>query len=217
MASCAPVDYRRTRRVTNPPQVSNLPHKLLMSFALAAAGLASADDPQRIRLTVERQDASGWRQADPALVFSSGDHLRFRVSSNLPGYLYVMNHGTSGGYELLFPRSDTGNDNRIEAAKERVVPSSDGWFKVNGPPGHDVIYWVVSPVELGRTYRPLPPPPSKTDLPPSFHPRCDDAIFKSRGDCVDTSAGFKEAKPGEKLPDNLTGAPVVYELRLAHQ
>jgi hypothetical protein len=117
----------------------------------------------------------------------------------------------------LFPRSDTGNDNRIEAAKERVVPASDGWFKVNGPPGHDVIYWVVSPIELGRAYRPLPPPPSKQDLPPSFHPRCDDSIFKSRGDCVDTSAGFKEAQPGEKLPDNLNGAPVVYELRLAHQ
>src|SRR5215471_19059958 len=96
--------------------------KFLLSCALAAATLAWGDDAERIRLTVERQDASGWRQVDPALVFSSGDHLRFRVSSSFPGYLYVMNHGTSGSYELLFPRSDTGSDNRVEASKDRLVP-----------------------------------------------------------------------------------------------
>ena len=218
--------------------------RLWITCALAAAGLVGADDPQRIRLTVERQDASGWHEVNSALVFASGDRLRFRVGSNFPGYLYAMNHGTTGGYELLFPRSDTGSGNRMEASKDYLVPASDGWFKVSGPPGHDVIYWVVSPIELGRQYRPLPPPPSKSDLPPSFHPRCDDTIFKSRGDCIDTSAGVKPIKPGEKLPDNLNGvasptprellfmqekggvvlsspaplsAPVVYELRLAHQ
>src|SRR3989442_7635948 len=216
----------------------------IICVLVAAAGLAWGDDPQRIRLSVERQEASGWHETNSALVFAPGDHLRFRFLSTFPGYLYVMNHGTSGGYELLFPRSDTGSDNRIEASKDYVVPASEGWFKVSGPPGHDVIYWVVSPIELSREYRPLPPPPSKSELPPSFRPRCDDAIFKSRGDCVDTSAGVKPVKPGEKLPDNLNGvapptprellfmqekggvvlsspaplsAPVVYELRLAHR
>ncbi len=218
--------------------------KFWMSCALAGAGLAWGEDPQRIRLTVERQAASGWLEANPALVFASGDRLRFRVSANFAGYLYVMNHGTSGGYELLFPRSDTGNDNRIEASKDYLVPASEGWFKVSGPQGHDVIYWVVSPLALAREYRPLPPPPSKPEPPSSLRPRCDDAIFKARGDCIDTSAGVKPIKPGEKLPENLNGvvsptprellfmqekggvvlsspaplsAPVVYELRLAHR
>jgi hypothetical protein len=31
LASCAPVVYRRNRRVANPPQVSNLPHKRVLS------------------------------------------------------------------------------------------------------------------------------------------------------------------------------------------
>ena len=66
-----------------------------------------------------------------------------------------MNHGTAGSYELLFPRSDTGGDNRVEAAKEYVVPASQGWFKVSGPAGQDVIYWLVSPVELGHAIPPL--------------------------------------------------------------
>ena len=75
-------------------------------------------------------------------------------------------------------------------------------------------------------------------------PRCDDTIFKARGECVDGSAGAKGVRPEEKLPDNLSGvpgassgqlmfirdqdvsvvaspepltAPVIYEFRLAHK
>jgi hypothetical protein len=212
-------------------------------FAMCAlAALLRADDVQRVRLTVERQDASGWKSVDAALVFAAGDKLRFHLTSTFAGYLYVMNHGTSGSYELLFPRSDTGADNSIEAKKDYVVPAAQGWFKMTGPAGHDIVYWVISPVKLGNEYRPLPPPPNAS-LPLSFRPRCDDAIFKSRGDCVDTSAGVKPLKEGEPVPKNLDSiaqptprellfiqekgatvvsspapltGPVVYELRLAH-
>jgi len=208
------------------------------------AACLKADEVQRIKLVVERQDASAWKTVDSALVFAAGDKLRFRVSSTFAGYLYVMNHGTSGAYELLFPRSDTGADNSIEAGKQYVVPAAQGWFKVTGPQGHDIVYWVISPVKLGNEVRPLPPPPPNPGLPLSFRPRCDDAIFKSRGDCVDTSAGVKPLKEGETVPKNLDGlatptprellfiqengatvvsspapltGPVVYELRLAHR
>ncbi len=206
---------------------------------MLAAAILRADDVQRIKLVVERQEASVWKAVDSELVFASGDKLRFRVSSTFPGFLYVMNQGTSGTYEQLFPRSDTGADNSMRARDEYIVPAAQGWFKVTGPPGHDIVYWVVSPVKLDSS-RPLPNP----GLPMSFHPRCDDAIFKSRGDCIDTSAGVKPVKPGEVLPKNLDKAaaptprellfiqekdatvvsspapltgPVVYELRLAHR
>src|SRR5271169_525309 len=107
--------------------------RILLICAMAA--LLRADDVQRIRIAVEKQDASGWKPVDAALVFATGDKLRFHISSTFAGYLYVMNHGTSGAYELLFPRSDTGADNRIEAQKDYVVPAVQGWFKVTGPAG----------------------------------------------------------------------------------
>lgn len=176
---------------------------------LCFAAAIHAQDPQRIRLNVDRQDGATWKEANAALVFNADDRLRFRVSANFSGYLYVMNHGTSGGYELLFPRSDTGGDNRIEASKEYVVPASQGWFKVSGPAGQDVIYWLVSPVALSSAYKPLPPPPpnraGSPKLPESMHPRCDDSILKARGECIDDSAGVKPVKPGEVLPSNLAG------------
>lgn len=217
---------------------------LIGCFAVAFPAVSWGQEPQRIRLNVERQDGAAWKETNPATVFNPGDRVRFRVTANFAGFLYVMNHGTSGGYELLFPRSDTGADNRIEASKAYVVPASQGWFRVNGPPGQDVIYWLVSPVELSNTYRPLPPPPANPEPPSSMHPRCDDSIFKARGECIDDSAGIKPVKPGEKLPENLAGiagatprellfmqeqgstllsspaplaGPVVYELRLSHR
>jgi hypothetical protein len=173
--------------------------------AVSMLGIAWAQGPQRIRVAVERQDGANWIAVNPAHVFEPGDHLRFRVSATFGGYLYVTDQGTSGSYELLFPRSDTGSDNRIQAAKDYIVPASQGVFKVSGPPGFDVIYWLVSPVDLGKQYRPLPPPPAPGSAPPSMHPRCDDAIFKSRGDCIDTQAGLKPVKPEEQLPENMRG------------
>jgi hypothetical protein len=199
---------------------------------LALAGAVWAQEPQRIRVTVERQDSAGWIAVNAAHVFESGEKLRFRFSSTVAGYLYVTNQGTSGSNELLFPRSDTGGDNRVEAGKDYIVPASQGWFKVSGPAGQDIVSWMVSPVDLGKQYRPLPPPPAIGAPPPSMTPRCDDTIFKARGDCIDTSAGVKPVTPRELMfiqensrgkesvvlspPASLTG-PVVYELRLAHR
>ena len=81
-----------------------------------------ADDVQRIKLIVEKQDGAAWKTVDSALVFAAGDKLRFRVSSTFAGFLYVMNHGTSGAYDLLFPRADTGADNSIEVVVNTVGP-----------------------------------------------------------------------------------------------
>src|SRR5579872_1535955 len=169
-------------------------------------------EPNRMTLTVERAEQSVWRPVDPSLIFSVNDRIRFRFSTNFDGYLYVMNRSTSGRYELLFPREDTGERNRVEAGKEYVVPAIQGWFRVTGPAGHDVLYWVMSPLNLSGgapVYRPLPPPPPPGAAPPAMTPRCDDKIFTARGDCVDSSAGPKQVTVDEQLPQNLRGLPGV--------
>jgi hypothetical protein len=212
--------------------------------AWSICSFATAQTPQRIDVTVELGDAGGWHAVNPATVFAPGDRLRFRVSPTFAGFLYVVNYGTSGSYDLLFPGSYTGSDNRIAAARDFLVPGTQGAFRVGGPPGHDIIYWLVSPVEFGRQYQPLPAPPVPGTLPPSFRPRCDDELLKARGECVDSSAGVKAVKPGEKLPENMNGlanatsrdlvftkeqsqtvvssptplsGPILYELVLAHR
>jgi hypothetical protein len=219
---------------------------------LLAAGIAIGQSPQpqhRLEITVEQKGASGWVKVDPATVFESGARLRFRVKSNFLGFLYVMNQGTSGSYTLLFPREDTGSDNRLEPERETVVPATDGAFSVVGPEGYDIVYWMITPAELATGqprpgYVPLPPPPPAGTKLNTLRPRCDDTIFKARGECIDKEAGPRKVDAVETLPQNLKSVPdlkarelvfirengaavvstppglngpVVYEFRVAHK
>lgn len=218
--------------------------------ALASPGAGQTKSltqgPHRMELTLERREGDAWRAVDPGLVFNTNDRVRFRMRADFDGYLYVMNQSTSGNYELLFPRQDTGEQNQIQAGKEYVVPATQGWFRISGPPGQDVLYWMVTPLSIGSQpkYQPLPPPPKIGTVPSSMTPRCDDTLLKARGECIDSSAGPRSVRPQEQLPENLSrveGAksrellfireknvsvvaspvpltgPVIYEFRLAHR
>lgn len=210
--------------------------RLVLLLALSLSAVAQ----QRLEITIEKRDTGTWKVMDPGHVFKEGDQLRFRFSSNQPGFLYVVNEGTSGETVTLFPSAQSGMDNKIVAGKEYMIPSSSGAFRVTGPKGYDTVYWVLSPIRIGSevTYKPLPPPPAPNAVPDNLSPRCDDTILKSRGDCVDAGAGLKpNAVPGLK-PRELffirkgdqsivsvppaqvkaaTAAPVTYQFRIAHQ
>ena len=81
-----------------------------------------AQGAHRMEILLERLDGDTWHTIDPGLVLAQGDRVRFRFRTNFDGYLYVMNQSTSGKYEQLFPREETGQDNRIAAGKEYQVP-----------------------------------------------------------------------------------------------
>lgn len=203
---------------------------------------------KRIEIIIERSDRGEPRRADPSQVFRTGDLVRFRFRASFNGYLYVMNHATSGSFILLFPKEETGTMNRIEAGREYLVPMTDnGWFRLEGPPGYEVVYWLVSPVRLsdGRSALSVPKLPAPAPhLNPSITPRCDDTIFRARGECIDHAAGLKPLEKNAALPENLAGfssaasreltfvksnksaavavqddseEPFIYTLRLAHR
>jgi len=222
-----------------------------MIRAAAALALAAAlATPQsrtmkqgahRMEIVLERLDGEAWKAIDPGMVLAQGDRIRFRYRTNFDGYLYVADLGTSGKYEQLFPREETGSDNRVSASKEYQVPATSTAFRVAGPAGHDVVYWMVSPAPVtdGAPRPQTPPPPPAAPAPPkTLIPRCDDSILR------DSSAGPKLIPRGEELPQNLSEAagrgardlmflregkaaviaspapltgPVVYEFRLAHR
>ena len=203
-----------------------------------------SEGAHRIELMLERLDGDTWRTIDPGLVLNQGDRVRFRFRTNFDGYLYVMNQSTSGKYEQLFPRAETGQDNRIMAAMDYSVPATSTVFRVAGPAGHEVVYWLVTPARLTDTPPHLAPPPGSKSAPITLIPRCDDTILRARGDCVDTSAGPKLIPRGADLPQNIAAAagagsrdlllmrqkdtavisspaplngPVLYEFHLAHR
>jgi hypothetical protein len=220
-------------------------------IALVAAGVSSpqsrtmTEGAHRMEIMLERLDGSNWHTIDPGLILAQGDRVRFKFHTNFDGYLYVMNQSTSGKYEQLFPSEEAGQDNRIAASKEYQVPATSTAFRIAGPAGHEIVYWLVTPARLTDAPPRLQPPPAEhKTTPPTLIPRCDDAILQARGDCIDSSAGPKLVPRGEEVPKNLTDAagkqprdllfmrqkntavisspeplkgPVIYEFRLAHR
>ncbi|MBI2685970.1 MAG: DUF4384 domain-containing protein [Acidobacteria bacterium] len=205
---------------------------LLVALALAAAA------QQRLEIAIEKRDAGAWKTMDPGHVFKEGDQLRFRFKSNQPGYLYVVNEGTSGQQSTLFPSEEAGTDNKVEPGREYLIPSTSGAFRIIGPKGYDTVYWVLSPVRIGEPakYRPLPPPPAPNGVPGNLSPRCDDTVLKARGECVDSGAGLKPNRvPGLQARELFfvrkgdqsivsvppvkvsANAPITYQFRIAHQ
>lgn len=207
--------------------------RLLIVLSLAVLGFAedlrvAEKGAHRMEITLERLEEGSWKSIDPSLVLDKDDRIRFKFKANFAGYLYVTNQSTSATSSLLFPRVDTGSNNRIVANREYVVPTTKGAFRVDGPAGYDVVAWMVSPVELGRPAA----PPAVTMPPANMTPRCDDTLFKARGACLDTAAGPQAAKR-EQNGDELVfirekessvisstaplKSPFVYEFHLAHK
>ena len=187
---------------------------VVASTVLPLVGQSSSQQgPYRMEIVLERRDAGAWHAVDPGLVLEQNDRVRFRFHTNFDGYLYVMNQSTSGTYAMLFPGEETGRENRITAGKDYLVPATQTLFRIAGPPGHEIVYWMVTPAELRsedeqQKYIPLPPPPPKEkQAPANMTPRCDDTLFRARGDCIDSSAGPKNVTSRELLPDNLAQVP----------
>lgn len=169
------------------------------------ADLKRTEAVRKITVTVERKTGNQVELMDPAHVFATGELVRFRFQANFPGYLYVLNHSTSGRDVLLFPKEETGLDNRIDKDREYLMPMTEsGWFRMEGPAGHEVTYWVVSPAKLtgrlGSLSQETAPPPAS-----SMTPRCDDSIFRARGDCVDVTAGPQPVRSRAEVPESLSG------------
>jgi serine/threonine-protein kinase len=84
---------------------------------------------------------------DPATAtFKAKDKVRLTFESNIDGYLYVVQQGSSGKWTTLFPHPDiNGGRNQIRRAEEYRVPSTaDGWFEVDDTPGTDHIFVFLS-------------------------------------------------------------------------
>jgi hypothetical protein len=211
---------------------------LLLSLPSPSTAQRLERGSQWIEITLERNAGASWQRIAPGTVLERDDLVRFRFRTNFEGWLYVINQGTSGRRVLLFPTEDAGRENRVLAEQEYVVPSMDTAFRIAGPAGHDIVYWLLSPVALEGDANALlrqGGAPDMVERPaPKLIPRCDGTIMRARGACIDSSAGPRNTIGGSALrardlvimqnkevtrvssPHALTD-PTVYEFRLAHR
>lgn len=180
----------------------------------ASRAQAQAEVNHRIDLVLEKKEGTSVRTVEPNYVFSAGDKLRFRLKSAVNGYLYVMNQGSSGTWQQLFPRDGLSQSRNVAAGKEYLIPASgSSWFQVTGPPGYDNVYFLISPVDLGKSPQGSNPQQASSEADAAAFatatPRCDDELFRARGECLDTHAGLKPLEKGESLPGQFSKFPVM--------
>jgi len=97
-----------------------------------------------LKYRIVQQRGSGEADADPSTTFRSGDRVRFAFESNIDGYLYVVQAGSSGRWTVLFPNPDAnGGRNAVVRSEEYLVPDN-GWFAFDDTPGTEEVFVVLS-------------------------------------------------------------------------
>lgn len=173
---------------------------IVLALTAGALPIQPAGPGQSLEVLLEKLDRGSWATVEPGEVLAGGDEIRFRVKPNFAGRLYVLNRASTGRAQVLFPSSQTGAENRLQAGEEIVLPQTEGAFSISGPPGYEVIYWVAAPPDSEAAdpaeLRALLDRRSQQLLAggaaaPRLMPRCDDAVLRSRSVCVDSGAGAR--------------------------
>ena len=73
--------------------------------------------------------------------FRSGNRVRLQIKPNKPGYLYVLNIGSTGNSQVLFPVS--GAENLVAANEIYSVPGQ-GFMRFDDNPGVETLLVMVS-------------------------------------------------------------------------
>ncbi len=75
--------------------------------------------------------------------FHEGDSLRLSIMSNEPGYLYVIQQGSSGSWSPIFPDKRSGS-NRVEAGTPYQIPGDPQKFRFDNRPGTEKLFVILS-------------------------------------------------------------------------
>lgn len=125
------------------PVAAPAPPKERDAIELFAANDAIVSPGLRFRLIQAGPDDAAV-DVDPSKEFQTGDRIRFAFESNIDGYLYVAQQGTSGNWTVLFPNPEiNGGRNAVKRFQDYQVPD-DNFFRMDPPAGVERIFVFLS-------------------------------------------------------------------------
>jgi Domain of unknown function (DUF4384) len=121
----------RTRPRPHPPDhnIKVVPNPLGLRYALLLRG------PRKT-----------FGEISPDSTFRAGDLIRLSVMSNQRGYLYIIQRGSSGAWNPLFPDPQiVGGNNLIEPERTYEIPGGPGEaFRIEGRSGEEKIFILLT-------------------------------------------------------------------------
>ena len=178
----------------------------------------AAQPRTRLLFTLECLKTAGWKAVDAQTVFKTNDKLRFRLRTSLTGYLYILNHSSSGKVAWVYPASDK-SSNHIVANTETLIPGAEGSFVINGAPGIDTLYWILR----NEAFTVPNVEDKQLDVPSTLLSRCSEEnsaeIDHPQMACLDGNAGVKPLADPDKLrgalgmPNSLVARDLTFEAK----
>lgn len=98
------------------------------------------------KITIELMRDGKLSFVNPTYKFRSGDKIRIRMKTNFEGYVTVLNLGSSGKVNLLYPVQ--GRDNYVTPTSDYQIPQGDGWIVFDNQPGTEIVGVIMSEYEL---------------------------------------------------------------------
>jgi hypothetical protein len=126
----------------------------------------------RVRVELDRDGRA--RFVSTKTVFRAGDKVRFHFAMNFPGYVVIINQGSSGKRDMLFPYK--GVSNHIGRTADYTVPQGEGWFEFDETPGTERLTFIMSKRVIQEVTQitttaahPSAPAPPPAPAPPVQH------------------------------------------------
>jgi len=195
-----------------PPSPRPSPRPRPQAGPQRAEMVAVADRPGTLglRYSLRRRTPSGvLEEVDADTVFRTGDRIRLHVESSDRGYLYVVNRGASGRWNLLFPRPGMATGlNRIEPGHPRTTPE-DGWFEFDANVGEEKLFLMLSRFPVAELEERLRHPGGAApQAAPAPSPEADPGRLAMRAGLDDTLiAEYRDAHSRDILFQKVSTAP----------
>ena len=98
-----------------------------------------------LRYTILKVAGSGTVEVAPDTVFHAGDRIQLKVEANNPGYLYIVNQGSSGTWKPIFPSPEVeGGNNRVESLHAYTLPSEEHRMVFDETAGSEKLFVILS-------------------------------------------------------------------------
>ena len=79
--------------------------------------------PLGLKYSILKRSGEDMVEVPADTVFHAGDRIRISIETNQPGYLYIINRGSSGLWQPLFPSADVDDgNNHVEGFRDYLLP-----------------------------------------------------------------------------------------------
>lgn len=112
----------------------------------ARTGSADATGPALgLRYTILKVSGGSTIEVAPDTVFRAGDRIQLKVEANNPGYLYIINQGSSGTWKPIFPSPEVENgNNKVESLHAYTLPSEEHRMVFDETAGSEKLFVILS-------------------------------------------------------------------------